>query len=130
VEPILYRRPELEPPDGRDFFTSPQKRDARPLFSPREVGLVFFGRSKIWMFQNMREKNHIIWGVSEPIVKKNSGYQFLQLYHIEVMAHAFFSRDIIDLNTFENAIVIIKRIAMNYRLLDRRTNRWRGKPIS
>jgi hypothetical protein len=108
--------PELEPKEGRDFWLD-VKEDGRPIFTAKEVAVVFFARSKLWLYRQLYASNHELDGILIEIPRSDSGQYQLQLAHVERLAHAFFSRGIINLKQFENTLTIIKAIARNYRLI-------------
>jgi hypothetical protein len=117
MQSLQVSNPELEPPEGRDFWTVFQEDGKLPIFTTSEVASVFFGRSKLWMWRHLNAGDHKLDGVLIPIPRTQYGkYQF-QLAHVERLAHALFGRGIIDYRRFTNCIIIIKAIGNNYRLL-------------
>jgi hypothetical protein len=111
LEPLVEIQRDLTPPDGRDFWTSPQLPGRRPLFSTREVAFIFFAWSNWTMHM------HISHTEMDIAPRTEKGYRKFQLHHVELLAHMFLDRGIIDLDKFRNCIVIIKAIARNYGLL-------------
>jgi hypothetical protein len=107
--------PELEP-EGRDFWLDIEK-DSRPIFTAKEVATVFFAHSKLWLYRQLYASNHELDGIPVGIPRSDSGQYQFRLAHVERLAHAFFSRGIINLKQFEIALTIIKAIAANYKLL-------------
>jgi hypothetical protein len=108
---------ELTPPYGRDFFTSPQVRGEKPVFTRNEVATIFFGRSSTWIFNNTVLNPPTIDGEEIELPRMESGMVQLQLHDVELLTHAFFARGSIDLSHFKRALTIIKAIAENFHLL-------------
>lgn len=115
IEPLIKIPKEVQPPGGADFFVE-SHTGRPPVFTAQEVARVFFARSKIWLYLQMRDGNHLLEGELTEIPRTRAGYQRFELFHVERMAHAFFSRDIITVKTFLNALLIVKTIADNYRI--------------
>lgn len=123
LEPLIKVQKELTPPEGRDFWTSPQEDGQPPIFNTREVASVFFGRSKIWLQMILIGSDNRLT-VEIPDIPRRSqtsnqvrAPRQFQLHHVELIAHALFSTGIINLETFARCITIVKCIAQNYRLL-------------
>ena len=117
MQSLQVSNPELEPPDGRDFWTDFQDGGRPPIFTLAEVATVFFGHTKLWMWRHMNAGDHELDGALVQIPRTQHGkYQF-QLAHVERISHAYFGRGIIDYSRFSNSLLIIKSIGSNYKLI-------------
>lgn len=117
LEPLVEIQRDLTPPGGRDYWTAPQESGKAPIFSTQDVARIFFARTKIWFNVLLVDGKHVLDGEVIDIPRTEAGYRQFQLYHVELIAHAFLSQGIIDLRTFRNVIRILRGIADNYRLI-------------
>lgn len=107
-------RPDLSPPEGRDFFTS-ETMD-KVTFSRSQVGKIFFARGHSWMIAQLLKKPELDGQLLEFTKGKNGYYQF-KLYDVERLAHYFLYSQVINFKQFERTIQLVKLIAANYHMI-------------
>lgn len=117
-DPLVVVREELQPPPGHDWFAKEQAPGQPPLFTTREVSMIFFARTRVWLQLLLTVDDRISHEI-QPLRLRTGpdGYRRLNLRQIEQIAHILFKYGIVDFDRFLNGIRIIKAIASNYHLL-------------
>lgn len=129
LEPLINVPVDLQPAKGRTWFTDPQAPGEPPLFTTREVAVVFYGRRRWWLQELLAGDEDVVRETEGLKISIGAdGYRRMQLHQIEQITHILFRYGKIDFVCFSNAIRVIKAIADNHQLLDRGTDGTKDRP--